>query len=78
VNDFFSPHHVTIEATNTSEVSDKIVTETIAKASGTKSHVLDTVVSSGQVAMCPLVIYSSPPSPPLSFTAIPRNGKING
>jgi len=40
VKQVFSPHHVTIEANNKSEVSDAIIIETIAKASGTKSHVL--------------------------------------
>jgi len=40
VEKVFSPHHVTIEANTKNELSDEIIVETIAKASGTKSHVL--------------------------------------
>jgi len=45
LDQFFAPHHVTIEATEPKEVTDEIVVDTISKASGTKSNVLDSVVS---------------------------------
>jgi len=47
INKFLHPYHVTIDATDISEISDEIVRRTVGKASGTNSNVLnETVVGS--------------------------------
>lgn len=48
VNKFLHPYHVTIDATDFSEISDEIVKKTIGFASGTKSNVLTETVTGGQ------------------------------
>jgi len=41
IDEVFSPYHVVVHAEVPSEVSDKIIVDTIAAASGTADHVLD-------------------------------------
>jgi len=43
IDDVFSPYHVVVHAEVPSELSDKIIVEAIAAASGTADHVLDAV-----------------------------------
>lgn len=40
--ELLAPYHVTVDATNHSEISEEIVISTVSKASGTAVHVLDT------------------------------------
>jgi len=41
VQEFFQPYHVSIDATQKSEITDEIIMKTIQTASGTRVHVLD-------------------------------------
>jgi len=43
IDDVFSPYHVVVHAEYPNEVSDKIIVDAIAAASGTADHVLDAV-----------------------------------
>jgi len=45
IDDVFSPYHVVVHAEYPSEVSDKIIVDAIAAASGTADHVLDAPVA---------------------------------
>jgi len=45
IDEVFSPYHVVVHAEYPNEVSDKIIVDTIAAASGTADHVLDAPVA---------------------------------
>jgi len=54
IDDVFSPYHVVVHAEYPNEVSDKIIVDAIAAASGTADHVLDAVPEPAAPAPAPV------------------------
>lgn len=63
IDDVFSPYHVVVHAEEPHEVSDKIIVDAIAAASGTADHVLDAAPAPAAPAPAPAAAAAAPVEP---------------
>jgi len=74
IDEVFSPYHVVVHAEYPNEVSDKIIVDTIAAASGTADHVLDAAPepAAAPVAQEPVPQEEKPKPEPKKYTPAPK------